>query len=80
MRESSFIQQNRARWEAFENVVNNPRSAKPDRLAELFIQITDDLSFARTQYPASRTTTYLNLLASKIHLEIYRNKKEEIVA
>ncbi|HWA35820.1 MAG TPA: stage II sporulation protein M [Cyclobacteriaceae bacterium] len=77
MREAAFIQQNRARWEAFESVVNNPRSAQPDRLAELFIQVTDDLSFARTQYPSSRTTAYLNSLASKIHLEIYRNKKEE---
>lgn len=48
----------------------------PDRLAEVFIQLTDDLSFARTQYPSSRTTTYLNNLASKIHLEIYRNKRE----
>jgi uncharacterized membrane protein SpoIIM required for sporulation len=77
MREAAFIQQNRARWEAFESVVNNPKAAQPDRLAELFIQITDDLSFARTQYPTSRTTSYLNSLASKIHLEIYRNKKEE---
>lgn len=49
----------------------------PDRLAEIFIQLTDDLSFARTQYPNSRVTHYLNSLASKIHLEIYKNKKEE---
>src|SRR5690606_12933574 len=49
----------------------------PDRLAEVFIQLTDDLSFARTQYPTSRTTTYLNNLASKIHLQIYRNKRED---
>ena len=77
MREAAFIQQNRARWEAFEKITKNPGSAQPDHLAELFIQVTDDLSFARTQYPESRTTSYLNSLASKIHLEIYRNKKEE---
>jgi uncharacterized membrane protein SpoIIM required for sporulation len=77
MREASFIQRNRPRWEAFEKIVQAPQSAPPDQLAELFIQITDDLSFARTQYPASRTTKYLNALASKIHLEIYKNKKEE---
>jgi len=37
----------------------------------------DDLSFSRTQYPKSETTRYLNGLASKIHLVIYKNKREE---
>lgn len=77
MREAAFILRNRPRWEAFEKIANSPGSAQPDQLADLFIQITDDLSFARTQYPTSRTTQYLNALASKIHLEIYKNKKEE---
>lgn len=58
-------------------MVKNQRNASPDTLAELFIQITDDLSFSRTQYPSSRTTQYLNSLAGKIHLEIYKNKPEE---
>jgi len=77
MRESAFVKQNRARWEEFERVVKNQNAAPPDKLAELFIQITDDLSFSRTQYPESRTTQYLNSLASKIHGEIYKNKKED---
>lgn len=77
MRESFFVKRNKARWEEFEREVKNQRSASPDKLAELFIQITDDLSFSRTQYPTSRTTQYLNSLASKIHGEIYKNKKEE---
>jgi uncharacterized membrane protein SpoIIM required for sporulation len=77
MRESAFIQRNKPRWEEFEKAMNGQQKASPDKLAELFIQITDDLSFSRTQYPKSRTTSYLNALASKIHLEIYKNKKEE---
>lgn len=77
MREAAFIQRNKARWEEFEKVVNEPHSAQPDRLAELYLQVTDDLSFSRTQYPNSRITRYLNALASRIHQEIYRNKKEE---
>jgi len=77
MRESSFVKINKARWEEFEKAVKNQQQAAPDKLAELFIQITDDLSFSRTQYPTSRTTQYLNSLASKIHGEIYKNKKEE---
>lgn len=60
-----------------EQVLNSKTPPHPDRLAEIFIQLTDDLSFARTQYPKSRVTNYLNNLASKIHLEIYKNKKEE---
>jgi uncharacterized membrane protein SpoIIM required for sporulation len=77
MREAAFIQRNKPRWEEFEKNLANQKEVAPDRLAELFIQVTDDLSFARTQYPESRTTKYLNALASKVHLEIYKNKKEE---
>ena len=55
---------------------STPLHADPDRIAELFIQVTDDLSFARTKYPNSRTVKYLNALASKVHSEIYKNKRE----
>jgi uncharacterized membrane protein SpoIIM required for sporulation len=77
MKEAAFVKQSKHRWEAFERIVKNQQQADPDRLAELFIQVTDDLSFARTQYPESRTTQYLNALASSVHLEIYKNKKED---
>jgi len=77
MKESAFVKQNKSRWEEFEKVAQHRQQAKPDRLAELFIQITDDLSFARTHYAESRTTKYLNALASKVHLEIYKNKRED---
>src|SRR5688572_29999327 len=77
MKEAAFVKQNRSRWEEFEKVVKDRRSGSPDRLAELFIQITDDLSYSRTHYGDSRTTKYLNALASKVHLEIYKNKREE---
>lgn len=77
MKEAAFVKQNKSRWEEFEKVVQHQQQARPDKLAELFIQITDDLSFARTHYPESRTTKYLNALASKLHLNIYQNKKEE---
>lgn len=77
MKEAAFIKQSKTRWEEFEKIIKNPRQAQPDKLAELYIQITDDLSFSRTQYPDSRTTRYLNDLASKVHLELYKNKKED---
>jgi uncharacterized membrane protein SpoIIM required for sporulation len=77
MKEAAFVKQNQSRWLDFEKIVQGDRRADPDRLAELFIQLTDDLSFARTQYPGSRTTNYLNALTSKVHLAIYRNRREE---
>jgi uncharacterized membrane protein SpoIIM required for sporulation len=77
MKESAFLQKNKKRWEEFEKDLAHQQQAAPDRLAEIFIQLTDDLSFARTQYPKSRITQYLNSLAGKVHREIYKNKKEE---
>ena len=77
MKEAAFVKHNKTRWEEFEKTVKDQQQASPDRLAELFIQVTDDLSFSRTKYPQSRTTHYLNALASKVHLQIYKNKRED---
>jgi uncharacterized membrane protein SpoIIM required for sporulation len=77
MKEAAFVKQNKARWEEFERTVKHQHEASPDKLAELFIQVTDDLSFSRTRYPDSRTTQYLNALAGKVHLRIYKNKREK---
>lgn len=41
------------------------------------MQLVDDLSYAKTFYPGSRVTRYINALASKIYLGIYQNRKEE---
>ncbi len=76
MREAAFVKRNQDRWQTIEKELASGR-VNPDRLAEIFIQLTDDLSFARTKYPKSRAMQYLNNLATKIHLEIYKNKKEE---
>ncbi|MBS1682394.1 MAG: stage II sporulation protein M [Bacteroidetes bacterium] len=77
MQEAAFIKQNKPRWEEFEKLIATDQPPQPDRLAELFILLTDDLSFARSQYPNSRVTEYLNLLAGKVHRTIYKNQKEE---
>lgn len=77
MREAFFIKKNTPKWQRFEELLSGRSGNNPDLLADLFIQLTDDLSFARTNYPDSQTTTYLNNLAAKVHQSIYRNKKEE---
>lgn len=75
MKQSLFVKTNQQRWLEFEQLIVQ-KNPDPDVLADLFIQITDDLSYASTQYPNTDTTRYLNHLASKIHLAIYKNKQE----
>lgn len=75
MRELIFIRDNIDRWKKFENLIDN-KSENADEMASMFIQITDDLSYSKTFYPNSDTSKYLNILASKAHQKIYKNKKE----
>ncbi len=77
MRETTFLKQNEKKWQDFEMVVRAKKgTVPPDRIAELFIEVTDDLAYARTHYPNSNTTRYLNGLASQVHLAIIKNKKQ----
>ncbi|WP_158825263.1 stage II sporulation protein M [Mucilaginibacter lacusdianchii] len=71
MREPLFVKQNSDKWKSFEEA----KTHTPDELADRFIQITDDLAYSKTFYPKSKTTTYLNGLAAKLHQSIYKNKK-----
>ncbi len=71
MREPLFVKQNTAKWKSFEEGAKGT----PDELADRFIQITDDLAYAKTFYPKSKTTAYLNGLAATLHQSIYKNKK-----
>ena len=73
MREALFVKQNSGKWKKYESLQSND----PDELAQFFIDITDDLAYSKTFYPQSKTTAYLNGLASKFHQTIYRNKKEK---
>ncbi|WP_299523118.1 stage II sporulation protein M [Winogradskyella sp.] len=76
MREASFVKQNKEKWIGFENALNNNAKINPDDLASYYIQLTNDLSYAQTYYPESKTLLYLNSLASQAHQKIYITKKE----
>lgn len=73
MREALFVKQNSGKWKSYEQLKAN----NPDEVAERFIDITNDLAYAKTFYPKSKTTAYLNGLASVLHQSIYKNKKED---
>lgn len=50
--------------------------ASADEMAREFTQLVDDLAYAKTFYPNSRVTQYINTLASRIYMSIYQNRKE----
>jgi len=74
MKETNFIKQNLEKWERLEKAIDNPRE-KADELSDLFVQITDDLSYSRTFYPNRSIRAYLNWLAQRLFFKIYRAKR-----
>lgn len=76
MKEVTFIRQNLEKWRGYETVAESPGLSSPDEMADAYIDVTSDLAFSQTHYPRSRITLYLNNLASAIHNNIYRNKRE----
>lgn len=75
MREAAFVKQNKDKWTKFENVISNNIRIAPDELSALYIEVTDDLSYAQTYYPDSHTLHYLNVLSTKAHQKIYKTQK-----
>jgi uncharacterized membrane protein SpoIIM required for sporulation len=73
VREGQFIQQNIEKWKIYQY----EPTTDPDEMAARFIELVNDLGYAKTFYPQSKVTLYLNKLASGIYLGIYKNKKEE---
>ena len=72
MREGQFIKQNIERWKSYDEPTDDP-----DEVAKRFTYLVDDLSYAKTFYPFSNTVKFINGIAARIYLSIYRNKKEK---
>lgn len=77
MREVAFIKQNKEKWLEFEQAIFGKAKKNPDELASLYIHLINDLSYAQTYYPKSKTVIYLNYLASVTYQKIYKTKREE---
>lgn len=73
LREALFIKKNKDRWLR----IQQSTPADPDEMASDFTQLVNDLAYAKTFYPSGKVTQYINTQASKVFLDIYRNKKEE---
>lgn len=49
--------------------------ADPDKLSQLFIEATDDLSYARAFYPNRSVKVYLNFIAQRVFLSLYKQQR-----
>lgn len=72
MREGLFLKKNIEKWKGYQY----EPSKDPDEMAQEFTELVNDLGYARTFYPQSKVTQYLNGLASRTYLGIYKNKRE----
>ncbi len=73
MREALFVKRNADKWRDIEQ---NP-SRDPDELTNRFVELTDDLSYARTFYPDSSVTRYLNGLTGQMHRGLMQNRRDD---
>ncbi|MBN9401110.1 MAG: stage II sporulation protein M ['Candidatus Kapabacteria' thiocyanatum] len=76
MREVAFVRLHQDTWREVEHVLSDSVSVGPDRLAELYVKLTDDLAYASTYYPGTKTFAYINDLTARVYHYIYKNRKE----
>jgi uncharacterized membrane protein SpoIIM required for sporulation len=77
VKETTFIQQNKKKWARFEKL-SASGSNDPDEVAELFTEITEDLSYAKTFYPRRSVRVYLNQLAQGVFTSLYKQRKQPL--
>ncbi len=74
MRERDFVNRNKEKWQELE-VLLEEKQVDPSELGELFVKISDDLSYAQTFYRFRSVRVYLNTLARKIFDSLYKRRK-----
>src|SRR5574343_457752 len=77
MKETSFIQQNKEKWERFEKLYES-NANDPEELSNLYMDMTDDLSYAQTFYKRRTVRVYLNQLAQKVFTGVHKQRGESL--
>ncbi|MFK8045724.1 MAG: stage II sporulation protein M, partial [Crocinitomicaceae bacterium] len=77
MKETAFVNQNKDKWAKFEALAKQ-KNNDPDEISELFTEITEDLSYARTFYPKRSVRVYLNQLAQGVFTSLYKQRKQPV--
>ncbi|MER3498515.1 MAG: hypothetical protein C4308_07720 [Chitinophagaceae bacterium] len=73
MREALFIKKNKDKW----TQIQQSPATDADEMAGDFTKLVNDLAYAKTFYPSSKVTQFINGQAAKIYLSIYKNRKED---
>lgn len=76
MRETEFIRRNKDKWLRYEKALQRDEQ-DPELLRQLYVHTTDDLSYSRTFYPNRSVRVYLNNLAQRTFLQVYRGRRGE---
>ncbi len=74
MKETSFIKQNINKWSTYEGEIQKKKK-DPALVSRLFVQITDDLSYAQTFYKNRSVRVYLNGIAQLVFNDINKGKR-----
>jgi len=77
MKEVRFIAENRERWKKSEAALRSDGLVQPDLLTEMYVQLSDDLSYAKTYYEGSEVITYLESMTVIAHRRTYQNRRTE---
>ncbi len=72
MREARFIKKNVEKWNRYQH----EETKNPDEMADRFLTLLDDLSYAKTFYPRSKVTRWINGIAASIYQNIFQNKRQ----
>jgi len=73
MRETEFIEQNQEKWKRLERL-DASKEKDPEQLGDLFVEVTNDLSYAKSFFGNRSIRVYLNNLALKVHSTVYRSR------
>lgn len=77
MKETSFIEQNKEKWDRFEKLSESD-ARDPGELSDLYMDITDDLGYAQTFYRRRTVRVYLNQLAQRVYTGVHIQKSESL--
>lgn len=77
MKETSFIDQNKEKWSRFEELYASNKN-NPEELSNLYMDMTEDLSYAQTFYKRRTVRVYLNQLAQRIFTGVHKQKGESL--
>lgn len=72
MREAVFLRNNEKKWLTVERRINESYNFTTDELVYYFSDLSSDLSYAKSNYPTSKTTIYLNELCSNLYRGLHK--------